>query len=79
MPGSPNLWWGSQLPLVIYLDSMNSSLLRKCAFWNFDGKCLPFTLIAELFYKQTKIYGFRVKIIAKYETEKTISNKENGY
>jgi len=60
MPGSPNLWWGSQLPLVIYFDSMNSSLLKKCAFWNFDGKRLPFTLIAELFYNYWKALFVRL-------------------
>ena len=31
-----------------YFESTNSSLLGKCALWNFDGKCLPFTSIAEL-------------------------------
>ena len=33
-----------------YFKSTNSSLLGKCALWNFDGKCLPFTSIAQLFY-----------------------------
>ena len=27
---------------------------QKMCFWNFDGKCLPFTLIAELFYNYWK-------------------------
>ena len=67
--------------LVLYSESTNSSLLRKCAVWNFDGKCLPFTLIAELFCTYWKsllwdgrskqilpnIYGFRAEIIVKYE------------
>ena len=64
-----------------YSESTNSSLLRKCAVWNFDGKCLLFTSIAELFYTSWKsllwdgrskqilpnIYRFRAEIIAKYE------------
>ena len=33
-----------------YFESTNSSLLGKCARWNSDGKSLPFTSIAELFY-----------------------------
>ena len=62
----------------------------KMCSWNFDGKCLPFTSIAELFYNYWKtlfvglqeqtnpsnINGFRAKIIAKYETEEKISNKQ---
>ena len=40
--------------LVPYFESTNSSLLGKCALWNFDGKCLPFTSIAELFYNYWK-------------------------
>ena len=42
------------LDLVPFFESTNSSLLRKCAVWNFDGKCLPFTSIAELFYTYSK-------------------------
>ena len=57
---------------------MNLSLLGKCALWNFDGKCLPFTPIAELFYNYWKtlfvglqeqinpskyFYGFRSSLI----------------
>ena len=34
------LYWC--LILVPYFESTNSSLLRKCALWNFDGKYLPF-------------------------------------
>ena len=37
-----------------YFESTNSSVLGKCALWNFDGKCLPFTSIAELFYNYWK-------------------------
>ena len=37
-----------------YFESTNSSLLGKCALWNFDGKYLPFTSIAELFYNYWK-------------------------
>ena len=40
--------------LVPYFESTNSSLLGKCALWNFDGKCLPFTSIAEPFYNYWK-------------------------
>ena len=36
--------------LVPYFESTNSSLLTKCALWNLDLKCLPFTSIAALFY-----------------------------
>ena len=61
-------------------------LLRKCVFcfWNFDGKCLTllqllnnFIIIGELYLWDSKckwilsnFYGFRRKIIAKYEIEK---------
>ena len=80
-----------------YFESTNSSLRRKCALWNFDGKCLPFTPIAALFYNYWKlylwecrskqilpnIYGFRAKVVAKYDTEKKSgtknSLKESGY
>ena len=37
-----------------YFESTNLSLLGKRALWNFDGKCLPFTSIAELFYNYWK-------------------------
>ena len=40
--------------LVPYFESTNLSLLGKCALWNFDGKCLPFTSIVELFYNYWK-------------------------
>ena len=46
--------FGLNLNQVPYFESTNSSLLRKCALWNFHGKCLPFTSIAELFYNHWK-------------------------
>ena len=48
VPGRNWIW----IILVPYLESTNSSLLRKCALWNFE--CLPFTSIAELFYNYWK-------------------------
>ena len=39
---------------VPYFESTNLYLLGKCALWNFDGKCLPFTSIVELFYNYWK-------------------------
>ena len=40
--------------LVPYFESTNLSLLGKCVLWNFDGKCLLFTSIVELFYNYWK-------------------------
>ena len=42
------------LLLVPYFESTNSSLLRKCALWNFDVKRLPFTSVAEILYNYWK-------------------------
>ena len=76
--------------LVPYFESTNSSLLRKCALWNFEGKCCLllqllnyFIVIGKLYLCDCRskqilpnIYGFKAKMITNYETEKRISNKD---
>ena len=84
------LWPLNTTILVPYFESTNSSLLGICALWNFDGNTCPllqllnyFIIIGKLYlwdYRSKQIlpniYGFRAKIIAKYETEEKIINKE---
>ena len=72
---------------MTYFESTNSSLLGKRACWNLACPLLQllnyFIIVGKLYLwdcrsKQilSNIYGFRAKIIAKYETEENISNKE---
>ena len=51
---SKQFWTEFKLCWCLISNQRIRLCLEQCAFWNFDGKCLPFTSIAELFYNYWK-------------------------
>ena len=52
---SKQFWIEFELYGALFRIDEFVSAYRKCALWNFDEKCLPFTSIAKLFYNYWKI------------------------